>query len=169
MAIKIGAVKHARERTMLESWLWSEVEERLILELEVGCQMGCSCGPEQTCPRMLASTSTEKTENDLPVVAEGSLADRCVVVWLRGAPKRRFRVGCWNDAWRLAEHRHCLPVWQGPLRGHGFHPRHGQARPQQRAVWHWTSSQCEFSAFVGFFFSLRFICIIMSCGDRHLF
>lgn len=37
MAIKIGAVKHARERTMLESWLWSEVEERLILELEVGC------------------------------------------------------------------------------------------------------------------------------------
>lgn len=93
-----------------------------------------------TCPRMLASTSTEKTENDLPVVAEGSLADRCVVVWLRGAPKRRFRVGCWNDAWRLAEHRHCLPVWQGPLRGHGFHPRRGQARPQQRAVWHWTSS-----------------------------
>lgn len=37
MAIKMGAVKHARERTVLESWLWSKVEVRMILALEVGC------------------------------------------------------------------------------------------------------------------------------------
>lgn len=42
-----------------------------------------------TSHRTWATASTEKTENDLPVAAEGTQVDKCVVALLRGAPKRR--------------------------------------------------------------------------------
>lgn len=68
MAVKIGAAKHARERTRPKLWLWSKVEvkddPRARSEVLGGWFMWT-----WTSHRMRATASTENTENDLPVAA----------------------------------------------------------------------------------------------------
>lgn len=64
MAVKIGAVKHGKERARPKLWLWSEVEvkddPRARNEVLGGWFMWT-----WTSHRTWATTSTEKTENDL--------------------------------------------------------------------------------------------------------